>query len=139
MARLGASKPSAFAAFIRNRRRELGLSQSEVAARITTRRGHPAVPSAIGRWEAETRPDFLPSHDVLTQLAEALRVPVADLIATVHRDAASREESDALSVLARWQAEVESLLDITPEVAQLVSSNLASARNIELRLRTQQG
>ena len=123
MLRHPGSRPSAFATFIRNRRRELELTQAQLAARIVTRTGRPAVPSAIGRWEAETRPDFLPTHDVLTQLAEALHVPVADIIATVHRDASSREEIDGLSVLARWQTEVEALLDITPEVVRLVSSN----------------
>lgn len=67
-----------FAASMRKRRRQLGLSAQQLADR-TKELGHPVNRSSIAGWENGTRGDRLLLGDALV-LAEALNTPLAALL-----------------------------------------------------------
>lgn len=67
-----------FAASMRARRQQLGLSAQEVADR-TEAMGHPIGRSAIAAWENASRGDRMMLGDALV-LAEALRIPLGNLL-----------------------------------------------------------
>ena len=58
------------AAALRRRRRELEMSQADLATKVGRRR------NAVNRWEAQTR---VPPEPVVPLIAAALGIPEADL------------------------------------------------------------
>jgi transcriptional regulator with XRE-family HTH domain len=133
-------QPSGFGTLLRQRRLELGKSQPDIARQIVSRNGRPISPSQIGRWEAETKPGFLPESNALAQLAVAINLPVQVLVeAAMGETEPPTDPDDSLDTLSRWQVEATSRLSLTPEVAEFLSDSIAHARRFESRLRGQQG
>jgi transcriptional regulator with XRE-family HTH domain len=112
-------------AYIRDRRRALGLSQRDLARAIHRSQ------ALVGRWEKSAPPDWLPPAAILLDLARALQMHPRALLEIAYPGPMDEEWFDSPSIALAEMTRIVRRAGFGPITRRLLLSTLQSAAAVQ--------